>query len=90
MSFFTNKTVSGNFKSGHSDLKKGYNNNVAKYYQNTQKKKKEKSYSKTNIWDLMVWCFDGKLYRATLCGCVCSVKYNILRYIYEKEFKKKW
>ena len=39
--------VSGHFKSGHSDLKKRYNNivancnkNVSKYYQNIRKKKK--------------------------------------------------
>ena len=62
MSFLANKTVSGNFKSGHSDLKKRYNNIVAKYYLNTRKKKKV--IQKINIWDLMVWYFDGKLYRA--------------------------
>ena len=70
-SFLANKTVSGHFKSDHSDLKKKCNNivancnkNVAKYYQNNRKKKKV--IQKTKIWDLMVWCFDGKLYRAKM------------------------
>ena len=62
MSFLANKTVSGHFKSSHSDFKKRYNNIAAKYFQDTRKKKKV--IQKTKTWDLMVWCFDEKLYKA--------------------------
>ena len=85
MSFFEKNTV----KSGHSDLKKIYKNIVAKYYQNTLKKKKV--IQKIKIWDLMVWCFDGKLYRA---WHFCTKLIFSLNFNYKNDmvtqFKENW